>query len=77
MRVDGPGLIGFRGLQPLTRTAKLRVSFGGQRVDESNEEQPRGRVDLTAKLYIAGGLPVLVGFLFVLFLLAGNCNIPA
>jgi len=46
-------------------------------MEEPNEEQPRGRVDLTAKLYIVGGLPVLVGFLFVLFLLARNCNIPA
>jgi hypothetical protein len=41
------------------------------------EEQPRGKVDLAAVLYIVGGIPALVGFLVVIFALARSCNLPA
>lgn len=41
------------------------------------QEEPRGKVDLAAILYIVGGIPVLVGFLIGLFALARSCNVPA
>ena len=41
------------------------------------EEQPRGKVDLVAILYIVGGIPALVAFLVILFALARSCDIPA
>jgi hypothetical protein len=41
------------------------------------DEEPRGKVDLAAILYIFGGVPVIVLFLWVLFFFARNCNAPA
>lgn len=41
------------------------------------DEKPQGKVDLVSVLYIVGGIPALVGFLVVLFVLAGSCDIPA
>ena len=41
------------------------------------EEEPRGKVDLVSILYIFGGIPVIVLFLFVLFAMARSCNLPA
>ncbi len=41
------------------------------------DEEPRGKVDLVAVLYIVGGIPALVGFLVVLFTLTRACDIPA
>jgi hypothetical protein len=41
------------------------------------DEQPRGRVDLAAFLYIIGGIPALVAFLVILFALARSCDIAA
>ena len=41
------------------------------------DEEPRGRLDLTAILYIVGGIPALVGFIVVLFSLTHACNISA
>ncbi|MDH3212013.1 MAG: hypothetical protein OEM05_05970 [Myxococcales bacterium] len=41
------------------------------------DEKPRGRVDAAAYLYIIGGIPMLVGFMAVLFFFARTCNIPA
>ena len=41
------------------------------------DEEPRGKVDLVAYLYIAGGIPMIVGFLVVIFWFARSCNIPA
>jgi hypothetical protein len=41
------------------------------------EEEPRGKVDLVAFLYIIGGIPALVLFLVVLFALARSCDIAA
>ncbi len=44
---------------------------------EPEREEARGKLDLVAVLYIVGGIPVIVGFLVVLFFLARTCNIPA
>ena len=41
------------------------------------EEEPRGKVDLVAVLYIIGGIPALVAFLVILFALARSCDIAA
>lgn len=41
------------------------------------EEEPRGKVDTVAILYIVGGIPALVGFLILLFSLTHACNISA
>jgi hypothetical protein len=41
------------------------------------EDEPRGKVDLIAILYIAGGIPAVVGFLVLLFWLTRSCGIPA
>jgi len=41
------------------------------------EEEPRGKVDLAAVLYIIGGIPALVAFLVILFALARSCDIAA
>lgn len=43
----------------------------------ADQDEPRGRVDLAAILYIVGGIPALVGFLVLLFSLTHACNIPA
>ncbi len=43
----------------------------------SVEDEPRGKVDLVAILYIVGGIPALVGFLVLIFWLARACNVPA
>ena len=40
-------------------------------------EEPRGKLDAVAILYIVGGIPALVGFIVVLFSLTHACNIPA
>jgi len=36
-----------------------------------------GKVDATSILYIAGGIPVIVGFVVILFLLTRSCGLPA
>ena len=41
------------------------------------DEEPRGKVDTVAILYIVGGIPALVAFLVVLFSLTHACNISA
>ena len=41
------------------------------------EDEPRGKVDLVAILYIVGGIPAVAGFLVLLFALTRACNIPA
>jgi hypothetical protein len=43
----------------------------------SVEDEPGGKVDLVAILYIVGGIPVLVGSLVLIFWLTRACNIPA
>jgi hypothetical protein len=41
------------------------------------QEEPRGKVDLVSILYIFGGIPALVLFLWVLFALARYLDVPA
>lgn len=41
------------------------------------DEEPRGKVDFVSLLYIFGGIPVIVLFLWVLFFFARTCNAPA
>ncbi|HJO22896.1 MAG: hypothetical protein QF890_03715 [Myxococcota bacterium] len=41
------------------------------------QDEPRGKVDLPAILYIVGGIPALVGFLVLVFSLTRACNLPA
>ena len=41
------------------------------------EEEEHGKVDLVSILYIAGGIPAIVVFLWVLFAGARACDIPA
>ncbi len=40
-------------------------------------DEPQGKTDLVSILYVLGGIPVIVLFLFVIFGLARSCNIPA
>ena len=46
-------------------------------VDPIEDEEPRGKVDLAAVLYVVGGIPVIWGFIIVLFSAVKACNIPA
>ncbi len=41
------------------------------------DEEPGGKNDLIAKLYIAGGVPAIVLFIVVLFAFTRSCGIPA
>lgn len=41
------------------------------------QDEPRGKVDFVSILYIFGGIPVIVLFLWVLFGFARACDIPA
>jgi len=41
------------------------------------DEEPKGKLDGVAYLYIIGGIPAILLFLVVLFALARSCNIPA
>ncbi len=41
------------------------------------DEEPRGKNDLVAKLYIALGIPAIVMFMVVLFSFTRACGIPA
>jgi hypothetical protein len=46
--------------------------------DDPNDDEPRGRLDTVAYLYILLGVPALVGFLVVLFTLVNFIpSIPA
>ena len=40
-------------------------------------DESQGKTDLVSVVYVLGGIPVIIVFLFVLFGLARNCNIPA
>ena len=44
----------------------------------SSNETPRGKTDLVSVLYVAGGIPAIVGFLVVLFAIGVRfCGLPA
>jgi len=40
-------------------------------------EENEGVVDATSILYIVGGIPAMVAFTVILFLITRSCNIPA
>ncbi|MFQ5416981.1 MAG: hypothetical protein ACE5FL_08035 [Myxococcota bacterium] len=46
-------------------------------IDPTEDDEPRGRVDLVSVLYIVCGVPAIVGFLVVLFSLTQAFDIPA
>ena len=41
------------------------------------DDEPRGKLDRVAILYIVGGIPAIVGFIVILFSLTRACNISA
>jgi hypothetical protein len=41
------------------------------------DEEPRGKNDLAAKLYVALGVPSIVLFMVILFAFTRSCGIPA
>ena len=41
------------------------------------DQQPRGKNDLVAKLYVAFGIPAIILFMVVLFWFTRACGIPA
>lgn len=41
------------------------------------EETPKGKVDLVAVLYILGGIPSIVAYIVICFVLARFFNFPA
>ncbi len=45
--------------------------------DPQNEEENEGVVDTTAILYIVGGIPAMVAYFVILFLLARWFNVAA
>jgi hypothetical protein len=78
----GPAASGDAGNSRSDHGAERRTSWQGRpRRDplhhRRHNDEPRGKVDLVAILYIIGGIPALVGFLVVLFSLTHACGIPA
>lgn len=45
--------------------------------DPTNEEENEGVVDATSIVYIAAGIPAMVGFFVLIFMLTRWFNIPA
>ncbi len=45
-----------------------------EEVPVSDEDEPRGQVDLTSVLYVVGGVPAIALFLVGLFALVGACD---
>jgi hypothetical protein len=41
------------------------------------DEQPKGKVDLVSVLYILGGIPAIVAYIVICFVLARFFNFPA
>jgi hypothetical protein len=84
-RIAGLGARTGRSTPPeaaarLRRTRRSAMS--GPTVDESQEtepiEEPGNRVDTVAILYILGGIPAIVAFIVILFLLVNLFpSIPA
>ena len=44
---------------------------------QDDEGESRGRVDLTSLLYIAGGIPAIIVYIVIAFVLARLFNVPA
>jgi len=45
--------------------------------EPAEHEENEGVVDGTSLLYIVGGIPAMVAFFVILFLITRSCNIPA
>jgi hypothetical protein len=45
--------------------------------EKTMDEEPRGKNDLAAKLYVAFGVPSIILFMVVLFSFTRSCGIPA
>jgi len=45
--------------------------------ESEKDEAPRGRVDLVSILYILGGIPAIVAYVWICFLLATYFDFPA
>lgn len=43
-------------------------------MEEPEDEQPRGTVDLLSVLYVVGGVPTMIAFFLILFGLVGACD---
>jgi hypothetical protein len=52
------------------------VSDSDSSVRES-DEAPKGKVDLVSVLYILGGIPAIVAYIVICFVLARFFNFPA
>ena len=46
-------------------------------VHARGDETPKGKVDLVAVLYILGGIPAIVAYIVLSFILARFLNFPA
>ena len=53
------------------------MSMSSQPGDSGEPEENVGKVDATSILYIVGGIPAMVGFFVVLFLLTRSCGLAA
>ena len=58
------------------RVARLRTAASIE-TRKIMDEEPRGKNDLVAKLYIAFGVPSIVLFMVILFAFTRSCGIPA
>jgi hypothetical protein len=43
-------------------------------MEEPENEEPRGTVDLASVLYVVGGIPAMIAFFLILFGLVGACD---
>lgn len=50
----------------------------GSQSHETQSHETRGKVDLASVLYVFGGIPAIIGFMFLLFALGvPMCGLPA
>ena len=62
---------------PAPRVASLRADAEEGAPVDPNEPQERGRVDSVSLLYVVGGIPAMILFFVVIFVLAHTCDLPA
>jgi len=43
-------------------------------MEDPQDEEPRGTVDLASILYVVGGIPAMIAFFLILFGLVGACD---
>ena len=55
--------------------AEPNQSAGGNpATGPSDSEEQRGKLDLVSVLYVVGGIPAMVTFFVLLFLIVGSCD---